>query len=207
MDALILIDIQYDFMPDGALPVEGGYEVIPVANALTPHFDLVVATQDWHPPDHGSLATNHDGHEPGDVIDLDGIDQILWPEHCVQGSDGARFVEELEMHKVQAIFRKGTDPAIDSYSGFFDNGHRKTTGLAGYLREKEVDTVYVLGVATDYCVKFTALDARREGFTTYLVEDGCRGVEMQQGDIAAALDAMRDAGVGITTSEQVQRER
>lgn len=200
MKALVLVDIQNDFMPDGALPVPNGYEVIPVANSVQERFDLIVATQDWHPENHGSFAANHDNREPGEVIDLDGLDQVLWPVHCVQGSRGAEFVESLDTNRVAGVFRKGMNTHVDSYSGFHDNGHRRSTGLAGYLRELGVEQVYVLGVATDYCVKFTALDARREGFETFLIEDGCRGVELAEGDVVRAIDAMKDAGVKVIDS-------
>lgn len=203
MRALVLVDIQNDFMPDGALPVPDGYDVIPVANNVQAHFDLVVATQDWHPANHGSFAANHEDREPGQVIDLDGLDQVLWPIHCVQGTGGAEFVESLETRRIAGVFRKGMNPRIDSYSGFHDNGHRRSTGMAGYLRELGVEQVYVLGVATDYCVKFTALDARREGFETYLIEDGCRGVELAEGDITRAIAAMKDAGVKVIQSTEL----
>jgi len=198
--ALILVDIQNDFCPGGALAVANGDEVVPVANKLAHRFDLVVATQDWHPRDHGSFAANHPGTEPGQVIDLDGLDQVLWPVHCVQGSDGAAFRADFDTRWVNEVFRKGTDPGIDSYSGFYDNGHRQATGLADYLREKGVGAVYVLGLATDYCVKFTALDAVSAGFDTYLVEDGCRAVELQEGDAERAIDRMREAGVTVLAS-------
>jgi nicotinamidase/pyrazinamidase len=200
MKALILVDIQNDFCPGGALAVSEGDQVVPVANRLARAFELVVATQDWHPPDHGSFAANHDGKEPGQVIDLDGLQQVLWPVHCVQGSDGAAFRADLATDQITRVFQKGTDPTIDSYSGFFDNGHRKSTGLADYLKENGVDKVYVLGLATDYCVKFTALDAQDQGFDTYLVEDGCRGVELADGDVERAIDEMREAGVTIVSS-------
>lgn len=203
MRALILVDIQNDFMPGGALPVSEGDAVVPIANALQQRFEVVVATQDWHPGEHGSFAANHEGASPGELIELDGLTQVLWPVHCVQGSQGAQFVRELELEGVAGIFRKGMSPHIDSYSGFYDNGHRQTTGLAGYLRERGVTRVYVMGVATDYCVKYTALDARREGFETFLIEDGCRGVELAQGDVAGAIKEMRAAGVGIVQSEQL----
>lgn len=202
-DALILVDIQNDFIPGGALPTRDGAEVVPVANRLIPQFALVVATQDWHPQDHGSFASNHPGRKPGEFIELGGIDQILWPDHCVQGAEGADFHPELDMSKVDHVVRKGTDPEIDSYSGFFDNGHRKATGLADYLREQGVSRVWVMGLATDYCVKFTALDALRLDFETFVIEDGCRGVELAPGDIARALDDMRAAGATVTTSDQV----
>ena len=197
MRALILVDIQNDFLPGGSLAVPHGDEVIPVANRLAGSFDLVVATQDWHPPDHASFAANHPGRSPGEVIELDGLEQILWPVHCVQGTRGAELAPGLEMQHVGEVFRKGVDPRIDSYSGFFDNGHRRSTGLGDYLRERGVDEVHILGLATDYCVKFTALDARRLGFQTHLIEEGCRGVELHPGDVARALADMRGAGVEI----------
>lgn len=198
--ALILVDLQNDFMPHGSLPVPDGDAVVEIANALQQKFDLVVATQDWHPPNHGSFASNHHGRAPGDVIELDGLEQVLWPDHCVQGSPGAAFVAPLDQTSIAKVFRKGTDPTIDSYSGFFDNGHRKSTGLADYLREEGVDTVFVAGVATDYCVKFTVLDARECGFETYLVRDACRGVNLRPTDCDEAIAAMREAGAHIVDS-------
>jgi nicotinamidase/pyrazinamidase len=153
MKALILVDIQYDFCPGGALEVKNGDEVIPVANQLSSKFDLVVATQDWHPADHGSFAANHPWRYPGQVIDLNGLEQILWPIHCVQNSFGAEFVKELDTSNFAAVIQKGTDKGIDSYSGFFDNGHRKATGLHDLLQEKDVEEVYIMGLAQDYCVK------------------------------------------------------
>lgn len=200
MKALILVDIQNDFCPGGALAVTRGDEVVPVANELAKKFELVVATQDWHPADHGSFAANHPGKQPYEVIDLHGLEQVLWPVHCVQGSPGAAFVDALETGAITRVFQKGTDPTVDSYSGFYDNGRRKATGLGDYLRGRGVDQVYVLGLATDYCVKFTALDAASEGVDTYLVEDGCRGVELTPGDSEAAVTEMRDAGVTILQS-------
>ena len=164
MKALILVDLQNDFLPGGALAVPEGDRVIPVANKLQAHFDLVVATRDWHPPDHSSFAANHHGQKPGDWIDLDGVSQILWPPHCVQNSHGADLAAGLDTSKVRKVFFKGTDPRIDSYSTFFDNRHLKSTGLGDYLRERGVDEVYLMGLATDYCVKYSALDARGLGF-------------------------------------------
>src|SRR3954467_8904486 len=155
MNALILIDIQNDFVPAGALPVSEGGQIIPIVNRIQSQFDLVVATQDWHPADHGSFAANHPGRKPGDVIELNGLPQILWPVHCVQGTPGADFVDGLATMKVEKVFTKGTDPGIDSYSGFFDNGHRKSTGMGEHLKARGVSAVYVCGLATDYCVKFT----------------------------------------------------
>ena len=198
--ALILVDIQYDFLPGGALAVAEGDAVIPVANRLQPQFELIVATQDWHPPDHGSFASNHPGKKAGEMIELGGLPQVLWPDHCVQGTRGAEFHEALDLSRVARIFRKGTDPAIDSYSGFFDNGHRKSTGLGDFLREQGVTDVCVMGLATDYCVRWTALDAIQLGFRTYLIADGSRGVELNPGDVAAAIEEVRSAGGIIVTS-------
>jgi len=200
MRTLILVDIQNDFLPGGALAVPRGDEVIPIANELQPRFDLVVATQDWHPAGHGSFASSHPGRRPSDLAALGGLPQVLWPDHCVQGSRGAEFAARLQMNRVEAIFRKGTDPAIDSYSAFFDNAHRKSTGLGDYLKGRGATEVYVLGLATDYCVKFSALDGRRLGFRMLVVEDGTRGVELQPGDVARAIEQMRAAGVEMVRS-------
>lgn len=201
--ALILVDIQNDFLPGGALAVAEGDAVVPVANRLQPAFDLIVATQDWHPPDHGSFASNHPGSEPGQLSELGGLPQVLWPDHCVQGSRGAELHRDLDVSRLVHVFRKGTDAEIDSYSGFFDNGQRKATGLGDYLRERNVTDVYVMGLATDYCVKWTALDAIQLGFRTHLVEDGSRGVELKPGDVAAALDEVRRAGGEIVRSSDI----
>jgi len=198
MDALIVVDVQNDFMDDGALPVPTAYEVVPVVNRAMQHFDLVVATQDWHPADHGSFAENHPGKGAYEVVDLNGLDQVLWPTHCVQGDDGAAFVHGLDTQQFTEVFPKGTDPTIDSYSGFFDNGHRNSTGLSDWLKERGVTRVFVLGVATDFCVKFTALDAISEGFETTLLLDGCRGVNIAPGDVDRAVAEMKTAGVRIS---------
>lgn len=178
MRALIVVDIQPDFLPGGPLAVEGGNEIIPLVNDLMKRFDLVVATQDWHPPRHGSFASTHPGKVPFETIDLFGLQQVLWPDHCVQGTKGAAFNKALNMAPIEAIFRKGTDPQIDSYSGFYDNGHRKATGLSGCLRERNIKEVFVCGLAGDYCVYYTALDALKEGFTTTLIVDATRPIDV-----------------------------
>lgn len=193
--ALIIVDIQYDFIPGGALAVPEGDQVIPVINALQRDFELVLATQDWHPPGHGSFASSHPGHKPGDIIQLNGLTQILWPDHCVQGTHGAEFVKELDQSKIRRVFRKGTDPGVDSYSGLFDNGHRKDTGLADYLRDQGVTDVYIAGLAADYCVKFTALDAVNLGYRTHVIKAACRGVNLYPTDVEQAYDTMKRAGV------------
>jgi nicotinamidase/pyrazinamidase len=199
--ALVLVDLQYDFLPGGALAVARGDETIAVAQKLIPKFETVVATQDWHPANHGSFAVNHPGTQPYQVIELDGLSQVLWPAHCVQGSHGAELHEDLE--HITKVFAKGTDPAIDSYSGFFDNGKRKATGMGEWLHEHGVTELFVLGLATDYCVKATAIDGRGLGFGVTLVEDGCRGVELAPGDSAKAIAAMREAGVRVIDSSAV----
>lgn len=203
MTALILVDVQNDFLPGGALAVPEGDQIIPVVNRLQPHFDRVAATQDWHPPTHGSFAANHAERQPGEHIELAGLQQILWPVHCVQGTAGADFAPGLQREAWDRIFKKGTDAEIDSYSGFFDNGHRKATGLGEYLRERGVTEVSLAGLATDYCVKFTALDAVQLGFRTHLIEDACRGVNLQPGDVERAISEMRAAGVEIIQSGDV----
>ena len=205
MRALILVDIQNDFLPGGALAVPRGDEVIPVANALMDHYDLVVATQDWHPADHGSFAANQEG-EVGDLIQLAGRPQVLWPVHCVQHSHGAKLASELRRDKIAAVFTKGADPQVDSYSGFFDNDQRQATGLGDYLHSQGVSEVHVAGLATDYCVKFTALDALRLQFPTAVIEDAVRGVELQPGDAGRALEELRAAGVRVLRSGDVLEE-
>lgn len=203
MNALILVDIQNDFVPGGTLAVPQGDQIVPIINRLQPCFDLVTATQDWHPANHGSFAANHPGRKPGEVIELDGLPQILWPVHCVQRTGGAEFVPGLDRKSWDRVFVKGTDAKIDSYSGFFDNGHRQATGLSDYLREKGVTDVYVAGLATDYCVKFTALDALKIGFKTHLIEDACRGVNLQAGDVQRAIDEMHAAGAAIISATKI----
>jgi nicotinamidase/pyrazinamidase len=197
MNTLILVDLQNDFLPGGALAVPGGDEVIPVANRLMDDFEIIVATQDWHPPDHGSFAVNHPGRQVFESIELHGLPQTLWPVHCVEDTGGALFAPGLDTRRITRVFRKGTRPEIDSYSGFHDNGRRHSTGLAEWLREQGVTKVTVCGLATDYCVKFTALDAVAEGFEVTLHLPACRGVDLQPGDVAGAVEEMRGKGVRI----------
>jgi nicotinamidase/pyrazinamidase len=203
MRALLLVDIQNDFMPFGALPVACGDEVVAVANRLMIDAELVVATQDWHPASHGSFASNHPGRSAGDVIDLGGVAQVLWPDHCVRGMPGASFHSALDVSRIDAVVRKGTDPGIDSYSAFFDNGHVKETDLAGLLRTRGVTAIRLVGLATDYCVKFTALDGRAAGFDVTVVEDGIRAVDLNPGDGAAALAVMREAGSAVERLSEI----
>jgi nicotinamidase/pyrazinamidase len=203
MNALILVDIQNDFLPGGALPVPNGDAVVPLANQLQGAFQVVAATQDWHPANHTSFAANHPGRHPGEVVQLKKRPQTLWPAHCVQNTRGAEFAPGLRLNRVNKVFKKGIDAEIDSYSGFFDNGHLRATGLGEFLKAKKVTEVYVAGLATDYCVKFTALDAVELGFRTYLIEDACRGVNLQPDDSQKAVEAMKQAGVRVVRSEQV----
>jgi nicotinamidase/pyrazinamidase len=204
MKALIIVDVQNDFCPGGALPVPDGDRVVEIINRIQPRFDLVVATQDWHPAAHGSFAANHPGRKPGEQIELGGLPQILWPVHCVQGTPGAELHAALNRSRIARVFHKGSDAGVDSYSGFFDNGRRWSTGLSEYLKGQGVTEVYVCGLATDYCVKFTALDAVGLGVKTYLIEDACRGVELREGDIRQAVQQMREQGVTVIQAKELR---
>lgn len=203
MKALVIVDLQNDFCPGGALAVNEGDQIVPIVNNLQSHFDLVIATQDWHPTNHGSFADNYENQVPGNMIELDGLEQVLWPIHCVQGSQGAQFVATLNQNKIARIFQKGLNPNIDSYSGFYDNRHRNSTGMSEYLKEKGVDEIYLVGLATDYCVKYTALDANELGFKTTIIEDACRGVEIQEGDVQRALEEMQSKGIRVIKSDAI----
>jgi nicotinamidase/pyrazinamidase len=203
MNALILVDLQNDFLPGGALAVPQGDEVIPLADELQRRFDLVVATKDWHPSDHGSFAANHKGKKPGDRIILDGIEQILWPVHCVQNTHGAEFAAAFDTSRIAHVFHKGIDPLIDSYSTFFDNAHRRHTGLAHYLEKHGIKEIYLMGLALDYCVKYSTLDARHLGLKTYVIVDGCRGIDLEAGDINRALNEMKHAGALLLKSSDL----
>lgn len=201
MRALLIIDVQNDFCPGGALAVNGGDEIVKGINERMNEYDLVVASQDWHPASHGSFASNH-GKSVGEVIELNGIPQILWPDHCIQGSNGADFHSELDLDKIDAVFRKGEDPQVDSYSAFFDNDKQSETGLDKYLNEKGITELDVCGLATDYCVKFTALDAVNLGYKTRIIENLSRGVELSEGDIETALGEMKEQGVEVIHYEK-----
>ncbi|WP_374763874.1 bifunctional nicotinamidase/pyrazinamidase [Yunchengibacter salinarum] len=177
MKTLVIVDVQNDFMPGGALAVPDGDAIVPVINRLMGDYDLVVASQDWHPKGHGSFASSHEGRAQFEEIMLHGEPQTLWPDHCVQGSEGARLHKDLDARPIEAIFRKGLDPEVDSYSAFFDNNHARATGLSGYLREKGAMCLDLVGLAGDVCVGFTALDGLREGFDVRLVEPGIRALD------------------------------
>ena len=177
MKTLIIIDVQNDFIPGGSLAVPKGDEIIDLINAFQEKFDLIIATQDWHPVGHSSFAANHLGKEEFETIQLHNQEQVLWPIHCVQNSHGAAFSSSLQTSKIEAVFRKGMNPEIDSYSGFFDNAHAKSTGLAGYLKEKNAEDLYFCGLAADYCVYFSIMDALNIGFSATLIEDATRAID------------------------------
>lgn len=200
--ALLLVDVQNDFSPSGALPVADGDQIVPVINRLIPHFKHIVATKDWHLAGHSSFASSND-QKVGEVIVLDGIPQIMWPDHCVQDSEGSEFISGLNVEAITKVIYKGTNPKIDSYSGFFDNQRLQATGLADYLNSKGIKELVIVGLATDYCVKFTALDAVSLGFKTSVVQDACRGVEMAQGDVESAWKQMKQAGCKLIQSDDI----
>lgn len=203
MKCLVLTDIQNDFLPGGALAVPEGDQIIPIANRLQSAFPLVAATQDWHPANHGSFVANHPGKKIYDQIELGGVPQILWPVHCVQNTRGADFAPGLQRERVAKVFHKGTDADIDSYSALFDNMHRKSTGLGEWMKEQGVTEVFFCGLATDYCVKFSALDAVQFGFKTDVIEDASRGIDLQTDDVKKAIAEMKGAGVRILQSKDV----
>jgi nicotinamidase/pyrazinamidase len=201
MNALLIIDVQNDFIPGGSLEVPGGDEIIPVINDLMERFELLVATQDWHPKDHMSFASNHKGKSPFEEIVHQGLDQILWPDHCVQGTSGAAFHPALNANPIEAIFRKGMDRDIDSYSGFYDNGHKKSTGLAGYLNEKGSPVLYCCGLAADVCVYFTIKDALKEGFKVKLIADATRALDEEKFD--EMTEELKGLGMESVLSESL----
>ena len=201
--ALVMVDIQNDFCQGGSLAVPQGDAIVELANALQPHFDLVIATQDWHPQDHTSFAANHHDRKVGEVIELDGISQIMWPVHCVQNTTGAQFHPQLEVSRINKIVHKGADRLIDSYSAFYDNAHLRSTGLGDYLQEHGVEEVYIIGLATDYCVKYSCLDAASLNLKTHVIIDACRGIDLKPGDIDKALTEMVAVGVDIISSEKI----
>lgn len=202
-DALLIVDVQNDFLPGGALAVSEGDEIIPVINLIQEKFDFIVATQDFHPADHKSFASNHKDGEVGQLIEWQGNLQILWPIHCVQDTRGTEFHSDLDQSKWKAVIRKGTNPDFDSYSGFFDNSYQIDTGLTEYLKSNGIDRVFICGLALDYCVKFTALDANELEFDTYLLTDATRAVNMSPEDGKDALADLQDAGIKLITSKEL----
>lgn len=195
--ALIIVDVQNDFAPGGALAVPKGDEVVPFINSVMGDYKIIVATKDWHPRNHCSFASVHPGKKIGDRVDLEDGSQLLWPDHCVQGSPGAEFVKGLEAGKVQKTFQKGIDPDIDSYSGLFDNGFKRDTGLAKHLKDNKVTEVAVVGLATDYTVKYTALDCKKAGFEVTLLRKGCPALNVKPDDEEKALAELRASGVAV----------
>ena len=200
--ALIVVDIQNDFLPGGALAVPRGDETVAIANRLMPLFPTVVLTADWHPADHASFASQHAGKAPYDVVPMPYGNQVLWPDHCVAGTTGADFAAGLETVRAHAVIRKGTDKNCDSYSGFLAADRKTPTGLAGYLKSRGVTTVFVCGLATDFCVAWTAQDAAAAGFKTYLIEDASRAIDAG-GSLAAAMAGLKTAGVGVIEKKDV----
>ena len=194
--ALIVIDVQSDFCPGGALAVPGGDAIVPGINALMTDFDAVILTQDWHPAGHSSFASSHPDRQPYELTQMPYGPQVLWPDHCIQGSTGALFHPDLTTDRADLVIRKGMNPAIDSYSAFFENDHKTPTGLEGYLRTRGLTDLTMVGLATDFCVNFSAVDAARLGFTVTVLTDLCRAIDLD-GSLKAAMDGMRDAGVTL----------
>jgi len=223
MEALLLIDLQNDFLPGGALAVPGGDQVIQVANHLLTagqdQFQYAIASQDWHPMGHGSFASQYPGKKPGQTLILSGIQQNLWPDHCVQNSFGSEFSRDLRINLIDAVFQKGTNPAVDSYSAFFDNRSQfeqdlaggacrsGDTGLHGWLTARNIKCLTVLGLATDYCVLFTVIDACKLGYSVQVVVDGCRAVNVNVGDEKRAFEAMLSAGARLSTSDKIIKKK
>jgi nicotinamidase/pyrazinamidase len=202
-DALLIVDVQNDFLPGGALAVSSGDQIIPLVNLIQSKFNFIVASQDFHPADHKSFAANNSDRKVGDIIDLDGLDQFLWPVHCVQGTDGADFSKALIQENWNKIFQKGMNPEVDSYSGFFDNAKRGDTGLSEFLKENQIERVFICGLALDYCVMFTALDALNEGFETFLITDATRPVNVKPTDGENSLRELAAAGIKLITSKEL----
>lgn len=202
MKTLVIVDPQNDFMPGGSLAVPEGDQIVPVINELQDKFELVVATQDWHPKAHASFASAHPGKKEFETIELDGIEQVMWPDHCVQNTPGADFHKDLKTAKFEAIFRKGTDKKIDSYSGFYDNGHKKSTGLTGYLKEKKSTHLYFCGLAAEICVYFSAKDALKEGFKVSIIEDATRALD--NGEFKKQKVELKELGCEIITAKTIE---
>jgi nicotinamidase/pyrazinamidase len=195
-DTLIVVDVQNDFCTGGALAVPGGEKVVPAINRIAERFENVVLTQDWHPEDHVSFASNHLNKRPYDTINLSYGPQVLWPGHCVQGSAGAEFHDALQTARASLVLRKGMHRNIDSYSAFYENDHNTSTGLAGYLRERELKTLFFVGLAFDFCVRFSAEDARKAGFDAVVIEEACRGIDLD-GSVAATHHSLKSLGIPI----------
>lgn len=202
MKTLIITDVQHDFLPGGSLGVPGGDEIIPIINRIMSHFEHVFATQDWHPPHHISFASQHN-KKAGEVIRAGDIEQILWPVHCVQNTYGAELAKGLKKKRIEAIFHKGTDRKVDSYSTFFDNARLRSTGLAVHLLEKGLKDLYFVGLATDYCILYSVLDAIDLGFNSWVIQDACRAINLHPGDEKKAIEMMRQKGAKIIRSSEI----
>jgi nicotinamidase/pyrazinamidase len=198
-DVLLVIDVQNDFCPGGNLAVPHGDEVVPIINHLSHYFENTVLTQDWHPPGHASFASSHPGRNPYDLIELSYGPQVLWPDHCIQTTVGAAFHTDLALARAALVIRKGFHPGIDSYSAFYENDHRTATGLTGYLRERGLERVFITGLAFDFCVRYSAEDASAAGFTTFVVDDACRGIDLD-GSMAKAREAVAARGCRLIAS-------
>jgi nicotinamidase/pyrazinamidase len=203
--ALIVVDVQNDFCPGGSLAVEEGDKVVPIINKVSSLFPLVVASQDWHPPGHISFASRHEGKRPFDTAEIHGESWVLWPDHCVQGSNGAELRSDLDTRPLKLIIRKGENPRLDSYSVFFENDKTTPTGLDAFLRGMETDTVYLCGLALDVCIYFSALDATRLGYCAVVIEDATRGIDSPTGSLAEAVADMKEKGVAFTGSESIEK--
>jgi nicotinamidase/pyrazinamidase len=201
-DVLLVVDVQNDFCPNGNLPVPHGDEVVPTINRLAGRFRHVVLTQDWHPPGHQSFASSHPGKRPFDTVTVAYGQQILWPEHCVQGTIGAQFHDGLQIPHAELVLRKGFRPTIDSYSALYENDRKTPTGLAGYLRERGLTRIFVAGLALDFCVRYSAEDARREGFSVTVIEDACRGIDVE-GSVAATRESFAALGIATLAADAV----
>lgn len=203
MKTLLVIDVQNDFCPGGALAVPDGDSIIPVINSLIPNFDAVIQTQDWHPEGHHSFATSHKGKDPYDTVEMDYGTQVLWPDHCVQGTHGSEFHPDLNTTKTEVIIRKGFRKEIDSYSTFYENDQKTPTGLIGYLQERNITELYVVGLATDFCVKWSVIDGLKENFKVHIIEDAVKGIDID-GSVEQAWKEMKNAGAEITSSDKIQ---
>lgn len=202
MDALLIVDVQNDFCPGGALEVPNGDAIVPTINELSESFDHVIQTQDWHPDGHSSFASSHEDKNPYDTIQMPYGEQVLWPDHCIQGSEGAEFHPKLNTTRSQLIIRKGFRKNIDSYSAFYENDNSTKTGLTGYLKDRDIDTLYVAGLATDFCVKWSVVDGCKEGFKVTVIKDAVRGIDIE-GSVDQAWEEMEEAGANVISSQEV----
>lgn len=203
MKALILVDLQNDFMPTGSLPVSGGFLAVDAANHAMPFFKEIIATKDWHPSNHAAFASQHPSMKPFSVMKLGAIDQVLWPDHCIQNTVGAELVSSLDKERITFCIEKGQHQEIDSYSGFFDNARQRQTELNDYLIGKNISDIYIMGVATDYCVKYTALDAQSLGFKTHVIFDGCQGIATDEKSLSDIKTELVNSGIKLVSANSL----